>query len=149
MPCGVQHHFRRYLIYIINSNPHYLNHTDTDINHKTCIQEKNHIQILTFGQPKNARYNYFKKLSIWFFSRYDCVYLYEFHVFLIGFTLLNAYLIDRVRVMPWELRCIIQEKTSFYSVFDNSCYPDNNANHMLLTSDLNSFRGRDCAHAPL
>jgi hypothetical protein len=28
------------------------------------------------------------------------VYLYEFHVFLIGFTLLNAYLIDRVRVMP-------------------------------------------------
>ena len=32
----------------------------------------------------------------------------------------------------------IQEKTSFYSVFDNSCYPDNNANHMLLTSDLNS-----------
>ena len=28
------------------------------------------------------------------------------------------------------------------------CYPDNNANHMLLTSDLNSF-GRDCAHAPL
>jgi hypothetical protein len=39
-------------------------------------------------------------------------------------------------------------KTSFYSVFDNSCYPDNNANHMLLTSDLNSF-SRDCAHAPL
>ena len=39
----------------------------------------------------------------------------------------------------WEQRCIIQEKTSFYSVFDNSCYPDNNANHMLLTSDLNSF----------
>jgi hypothetical protein len=28
------------------------------------------------------------------------VYLYEFHVFLIGFILLNAYLIDRVRVMP-------------------------------------------------
>ena len=39
---------------------------------------------------------------------------------------------------------LIQEKMSFYSVFDNSCYPDNNANHMLLTSDLNSF-GRDCA----
>ena len=27
---------------IINSNPHYLNHTDTDINHKTCIQKKTH-----------------------------------------------------------------------------------------------------------
>ena len=47
-----------------------------------------------------------------------------------------------------ELRCIIQEKTSFYSVFDKSSYPDNNANHMLLTSDLNSF-GRYCTHAPL
>jgi hypothetical protein len=34
-----------------------------------------------------------------FFFRYDCVYLYEFHVFLIGFIMLNAYLIDRVRVM--------------------------------------------------
>jgi hypothetical protein len=43
----------------------------------------------------------------------------------------------------WELRCIIQEKTSVYSVFDNSCYSDNNANHMLLTSDFNSF-GRVC-----
>jgi hypothetical protein len=33
-----------------------LNHIDTDINHKTCIQKKNHIQILTFGQRKNVRY---------------------------------------------------------------------------------------------
>ena len=41
-----------------------------------------------------------KNLVFDFFSRYDCVYLYEFHVFLIGFILLNAYLIDRVRVMP-------------------------------------------------
>ena len=48
------YHFKHNLI--INSNPHYLNHTDTDINHKTCIQKKNHIQILTFGQQKNVRY---------------------------------------------------------------------------------------------
>jgi hypothetical protein len=48
------YHYKHNLI--INSNPHYLNHTDTDINHKTCIQKKKSIQILTFGQQKNARY---------------------------------------------------------------------------------------------
>ena len=47
------YHYKHNLI--INSNPHSLNHTDTDINHKTCIQKKKHIQILTFGQQKNAR----------------------------------------------------------------------------------------------
>ena len=30
------YHYKHNLI--INSNPHYLNHTDADINHKTCIQ---------------------------------------------------------------------------------------------------------------
>jgi hypothetical protein len=34
-----------------------------------------------------------KNLVFDFFFRYDCVYLYEFHIFLIGFILLNAYLI--------------------------------------------------------
>ena len=32
------YHYKHNLI--INSNPHYLNHTDTDINYKTCIQKK-------------------------------------------------------------------------------------------------------------
>ena len=40
---------------IINSNPHYLNHTDTDINHKTCIQKKPHTNS-NIWSAKNARY---------------------------------------------------------------------------------------------
>ena len=52
-PLPVYHYKHKLIIY---ANPHYLNHTDTDINNKTCIQKKNHIQILTFGQQKNVRY---------------------------------------------------------------------------------------------
>ena len=35
---GFLYHYKHNLI--INSNPHYLNHNDTDINHKICIQKK-------------------------------------------------------------------------------------------------------------
>ena len=45
---------------IINSNPHYLNHTDTDIYKSQNLHTKKHIQTLTFGQQKNVRY---KKLN--------------------------------------------------------------------------------------
>ena len=37
---GFLYHYKHNLI--INSSPHYLNHTDTDINHKTYIQKKPH-----------------------------------------------------------------------------------------------------------
>ena len=48
------YHYKHNLI--INSNPHYLNHTDTDINHKTCIQKKKPHTNSNIWSAKNVRY---------------------------------------------------------------------------------------------
>jgi hypothetical protein len=64
-----------------------------------------------------------------FFFRYDCEYLYEIHVFLIGFIMLNAYLIEfRVMVfnttfnnisfISWRSVLLMEETTDLAQVTD-------------------------------
>jgi hypothetical protein len=92
-------------------------------------------------QSKNIRISLLKFNNLLILTFLDC--------FLFSFAFYNKFhfwdLHFQIYLTVTVINCyIIQKKTSFYSVFDNYCYPYNNANHMLLTSDLNSF-GRDCA----